>query len=66
MLLDLRTTLQRVVERARELCASHLASIALCNSSSEAVIVRYRAGSHMKSSTHYTIEPGKGIGGLGS
>ena len=52
------------MERARELCASDLASIALRNSSSEAVIVRYRAGSHMQRFTHYTIEPGKGIGGL--
>ncbi len=61
--LDLATILQRVVERARELCASDLASIALCDSGSEAVVVRYRVGNRAQRLNAYPIEVGKGIGG---
>jgi GAF domain-containing protein len=61
--LDLATILQRVVERAKELCASDLASIALCDSGSEAVVVRYRVGNRAQRLNAYPIEVGKGIGG---
>jgi len=61
--LDLATILQRVVERARELCASDLASIALCDSGSEAVVVRYRVGNRAQRLNAYPIEVVKGIGG---
>jgi PAS domain S-box-containing protein len=60
--LDLDTILQRVTEAARELCGSDLAAAALRDPETDAMIVRYRAGTLSTSET-VEIQPGLGAGG---
>ena len=62
--LDPGAVLQAVVEGARELCRSDLATICLREAGSEALVMRYWAGSRNPSLSSVRIEPGKGIGGL--
>ena len=62
--LDLGDVLQAVVEGGRELCGSDLATICLREADSEALVMRYWAGSRNPDLASVRIEPGKGIGGL--
>jgi PAS domain S-box-containing protein len=62
--LDLGEVLQAVVEGARELCRSDLATICLREPDSEALVMRYWAGSTNPYLAGIRIEPGRGIGGL--
>jgi len=59
---DLDTILQRVAEGARELCRGDQAVIALRDVTTDAMVVRYWAGTQEAYSS-VTIEPGKGSGG---
>jgi len=61
--LDLATVLPAVVEGARELCGSDLATIALREPGGEPALMRYSAG-FTDSLAGMPIEPGKGLGGL--
>jgi GAF domain-containing protein/CheY-like chemotaxis protein len=60
--LDLDTILQRVVEAARGLCHSDVASIALRDPSTEIAVMHYRTGG-IGPHTPFSVEPGKGMGG---
>jgi len=60
--LDLQEVLPAVVEGARELCGSDIATIALREPGSDALVMRYAAG-FAASLSGFVIEPGKGIGG---
>ncbi len=62
--LDLDSVLQAVVEGARELCGSDLATICLREADSGALVMRYWTGSRNPHLASVRIEPGKGIGGL--
>ncbi len=62
--LDLGDVLQAVVEGGRELCGCDLATICLREADSEALVMRYWAGTRNPSLSSVRIEPGKGIGGL--
>jgi PAS domain S-box-containing protein len=59
--LELGVVLQRVVEGARELCASDTAAIALRDPDADAMVFRYRSGS--RSAEPPPSEPGRGVGG---
>lgn len=61
--LDPDTVLQRVAEGARELCASDVASVAVRDTASDAMVIRYRAGDRPRWRS-FRIEAGKGVGGL--
>ena len=60
--LELDTILQSVVEAAKSLCHSDVASIALREPGAEAAVMRFRSG-NSKQPSPFTIEPGKGVGG---
>jgi GAF domain-containing protein/CheY-like chemotaxis protein/HPt (histidine-containing phosphotransfer) domain-containing protein len=60
---DLDTILKRVVEAAQQCCRSDMASIALRNPGSEAMVVRYRAGGREQQFIAHPTEAGQGIGG---
>lgn len=62
--LDLGAVLQAVVEGARELCRSDLATICLREADAGALVMRYWAGARNPGLSSVRIEPGKGIGGL--
>ncbi|MBI4637220.1 MAG: GAF domain-containing protein [Candidatus Rokubacteria bacterium] len=62
--LELDAVLQRVAEGSRELCQADIARIALRDPGSEAMRVRYAAGSRHRGWDAVRIEPGKGSGGL--
>ncbi len=62
--LDLDTILQRVTERAREVCQSDVALIALRESGSDSLVLRYWAGPYFQRYAHVRVEPGRGVGGL--
>ncbi len=62
--LDLDTILQRVTERAREVCESDVALIALRESGADSLVLRYWAGPYFKRYANVRIEPGRGVGGL--
>ena len=62
--LDVDSVLQAVVEGARELCGSDLATICLREADAGTLVVRYWAGSRNPHLAGVRIEPGKGIGGL--
>lgn len=61
--LDPDTVLQRVAEGARELCASDVASVAVRDTASDAMVIRYRVGERPRWRS-FRIEAGKGVGGL--
>ncbi len=61
--LDLDTVLQRAVERARDLCGSDAARIALREPGSDSAVFRYWAGARPEPPEAASVEPGKGIGG---
>ncbi len=61
--LDLDSVLRRVVEGARELCRGDTGAIALRDSPSEAMIIRYPVGARYQKFERIRIEPGKGVGG---
>jgi PAS domain S-box-containing protein len=61
--LDLDTILQQLANAARALCDSDLASIALRDSSSGDVLLRFRSGGHREKAVGYRIAPGQGVGG---
>jgi PAS domain S-box-containing protein len=60
--LDLPTILQRVGEKAREMCGADLAWIALREPGSDSMRMRYSPGTR-QAYDNVSIEPGKGIGG---
>jgi GAF domain-containing protein len=60
--LDLDTILQRVVEAARGLCQSDVASIALRDPGAEIAVMHYRTGG-LGQHAPFSIAPGKGMGG---
>ena len=62
--LDLDTVLRRITDGARELVGSDLAMIGFREGDAEAVTVRHRVGSRYPSDRTFSIEPGKGFGGL--
>jgi len=62
--LDLDTVLRRITDSAKELVGSDLAMIGFREGDAEAVTVRHRAGSRYTSDRTFSIEPGKGFGGL--
>jgi PAS domain S-box-containing protein len=62
--LDVDTILQRVTERAREVCESDVALIALREAGSDSLVLRYWAGPYFRRYANVRIEPGKGVGGL--
>jgi len=62
--LDLGTILQQVTERARELCESDVALIALRPSGGTGLVLRYWSGAYFRRQTNVGIEPGRGIGPL--
>jgi GAF domain-containing protein len=61
--LDLSSVLQRVADGAKDLCGSHIVSIALREPMSAAMVIRYRAGTRYQAYETVHIQPGKGIGG---
>jgi GAF domain-containing protein len=61
--LDPDTVLQRVAEGARELCASDGASVAVRDTASDAMVIRYQAREQPRWRS-FRIEAGKGVGGL--
>ena len=60
--LDLPTILQRVGEKARQICGADVAWIALREPGSDSMEMRYSPGTR-KAYDNVRIEPGKGIGG---
>ena len=62
--LDLDTILQQVTERARELCESDVALIALRPTGGEGLVLRYWSGAYFRRLASVGIEPGRGIGAL--
>ena len=62
--LDLDTVLRRITDSAKELVGSDLAMIGFREGDAEAVTVRHRTGSRYTSDRTFSIEPGKGFGGL--
>jgi PAS domain S-box-containing protein len=62
--LDLDTTLQRVTEGARHLCASDMARIALRELASGTVVFRYGTGVRHRETASFPVEPGRGVAGL--
>jgi GAF domain-containing protein len=61
--LELDTILQEVVEGAREACGSDFAEIALRESGSGAVVLRYASEAPVAALPRLEIAPGKGVGG---
>jgi GAF domain-containing protein len=61
--LDLGTVLQRAAERAKDLCKSDIAKIALRDPGSEAMVFRHLVGSRYQGYDSFRIEPGEGSGG---
>jgi PAS domain S-box-containing protein len=61
--LDLDTVLQRVANSAKELCRGDLAWLALRDSSSQAIVFRYRVQGSPQQHVTLHIVPGKGLGG---
>jgi GAF domain-containing protein/ActR/RegA family two-component response regulator len=61
--LNIDTVLQRVAEGAKELCGSDMAQIALRESASDAMVVRYLAGTRYERYGDIRVEAGKGLGG---
>ncbi len=62
--LDLDTVLRRITDSAKELVGSDLAMIGFREGEAESVTVRHRVGSRYTSDRAFSIEPGKGFGGL--
>ena len=62
--LDLDTTLQRVAEGARELCQSDIARVAHRDPASGVVAFRYSTGVRDPAMVSFSVQPGRGIGGL--
>jgi PAS domain S-box-containing protein len=61
--LDLDTVLARVAGRARELCASDVALIAVGGARSPAMMFRHWPGARFQGYDRVAIQPGKGVGG---
>jgi PAS domain S-box-containing protein len=61
--LDLDTVLLRVAERAKELCESDAALIALREPASEAMAIRHVVSGPYRGLRGLRIEPGQGVGG---
>jgi GAF domain-containing protein/ActR/RegA family two-component response regulator len=61
--LDLDTILQRVVEAARDLCASDMAHIALREPAHETMVFRFWAGRRGHGPQPFEVVPGRGVGG---
>ncbi|HXH09739.1 MAG TPA: GAF domain-containing protein [Alphaproteobacteria bacterium] len=61
---DVTIVLQQVTDRAKELCNSDGAALALCEPATEVAVIRYWAGTPYRGYHGVRIEPGRGIGGL--
>ncbi len=61
--LDLRAVLQRIVDSAREVAGADLASIALREPGSEAMVFAYLARADYRWRGQVRADPGKGVGG---
>ena len=63
--LDLQTTLERLVEGARELCRGHIARIVVRDPASGAMLLRHQLGVRWDGYENgMAIEPGTGSGGI--
>lgn len=63
--LDLQTTLERLVEGARELCAGDIARIVVRERDTGRMVLRHQVGSRWTGAEReQTVEPGQGGGGI--
>ncbi|MBI3629439.1 MAG: GAF domain-containing protein, partial [Candidatus Rokubacteria bacterium] len=61
--LDLSVVLPRIADAARELCRADLARVALRETGTPGLLIRYWSGAVSPDHTVLVLEPGKGLGG---